>query len=195
MSRLSEMQEMEITKRIQTLEARLIELKLTPQATSNRSGVLTYQVPEADNWQTVEWTDHLGNISMVDEMILPPLPQNFQQNRVEITATFEPDNQANPILYPYLIVSIDGAPWTPYYSPSLGLGFSAASDSSGIGTFVSYNEDQTDYGDERPVYKFYTLAYYNTKTNSVNPRLRVKFRLRSTDKGKVSVAVRTYKDF
>ena len=41
MSRLNEMQEMDITRRIQILESRLMEFKLTPQPTSNKSGVLT----------------------------------------------------------------------------------------------------------------------------------------------------------
>ena len=195
MSRLSEMQEMEITRRIQRLEAKLIELKTTPQPTSNRSGVLTYQVPESDGWQTVEWTDHNDNVTFTNAMTLPPLPKDYQLNNIEVTALYTPHNQDNPIVYPYLSLSIDGAEWSPYYSPSLGLGFKVSSGQSSVSLFINYNRDDTDYSVAKPTYKFYTSADYGTSSNSHSPVLRVKFRLRSTDKGTISVKVKTYKGF
>lgn len=195
MSRLNEMEEMEITRRIQRLEARLIELKVTPQITSNRSGVKTYQVPESDEWQVVEWTDYLGDVSNTSSMVLPPLPNNYSSNRIEVEAEYTPLNQNNPIQYPYLTLQIDGVEWSANYSPSLGLGFSGYSGQAGVSTFTGFLADQTDYSKERPVYKYTMTAYYNTASNTFSPTLRAKFRLRSTDKGTVKLKIRTYKDF
>lgn len=195
MSRLNEMEEMEITRRIQRLEARLIELKSTPQLTSNRSGVKNYQVPELDNWQVVEWTDYLDNTIDTVDMVLPPLPNNYSLNRIEVVCEYTPLNQNNPIVYPYLTLQIDGAEWSPSYSPGLGLGFSGFSGQAGVSTYTGFLTDNTDYSEDKPVYKYGMTAYYSTTSSTFSPTLRAKFRLRSTDRGSVKVKIKTYKDF
>lgn len=197
MSRLNEMQEMNITRRIQILESRLMELKLTPQPTSNRSGVLTYQVPANDIWQTVEWTDHLGVVRYTDTITLEPTPQSYELSRVEFEYTYTPKNQNNPIVYPFLYAQIDGVEWIPFYSPSLGMGFNATASQSKITYYydAGENKETTNYSFEKPTYSWFTTARYSTQTSSHNPILKVKFRLRSTDTGTVSVKVKSYKDF
>ena len=197
MSRLNEMQEMDITRRIQILESRLMELKLTPQPTSNRSGVLTYQVPANDIWQTVEWIDHLDVVRYTDTITLESTPNSFMLNRVEINYTYTPKNQNNPIAYPFLYLQIDGSEWQPFYSPSLGLGFNADTTNATISYYYDSGEnvELTDYSQTKPVYIWKTTARYSTKSSSNKPIIKVKFRLRSTDIGSISVQVKTYKDY
>ena len=80
MSRLDEHQSQYLMNWVQRLEQQLLELKTTPQPTSNRSGVLTYQVPESDSWQEVEWVDHNGATTRTNALQLPPTPNAMTGN-------------------------------------------------------------------------------------------------------------------
>lgn len=197
MSRLAAMQAAGYTERLRSLQATLLELKTTPQPTSNRSGVLTYQVPVSDDWQTVEWTDHLNVVRTTNEVTLEPMPNDYSFSRADIEYTYTPEKQSNPIIYPFLHLEIDGVEWTPFYSPSLGMGFAASAVNSSISAyFESFQQlDLTDYSLANPEYKWLINTNYGTKTSSHRPKLKAKFRLRSTDRGAVSIKIKSYKDF
>lgn len=196
MSRLAMNQGLGLPDTVQRLERQLAELKATPQPTSNRSGVLTYQVPVSDDWQGIEWKDHLDVIHYdVDVVSLEPLPNSSYMNRAVFECFYTPVNQETPVVYPFLHVQIDGMEWYPAFSPNVGSGFWAQNANCYISLLATEIYDMTDYSLDEPEYMWRYFVYYGTHSSSFRPNLRTKFRLRSTDKGSVYVRLKTFKDF
>lgn len=148
------------------------ELKLTPQSTSAASGVQTYQVPAGDNW---------------DLELNLPVAVGSNLGTVEVTTAYDSEFQDHPVFYPYLIADINGHEWHPVYSPNLGLGFrSDPARGSYIQSF-EYLQDKTVYSEERATHRYITAIYYRS---SIPATLRLKFKVRSTDRGTTSVQAR-----
>lgn len=148
------------------------ELKLTAQNTSSSSGVLTYQIPSDDSWDV--------------ELQLPTTAGN-NFGTIEVITTYDSEFQDHPVFYPYLTAEINGNVWHPVYSPSLGLGFrSDAGRDSYIQSF-EYLQDVTTYSEKRSTHKFVTVIYYKSSTSAT---LRLRFAVRSTDKGSTNVQTR-----
>lgn len=193
MSRLDERQSQYLMNWVQRLEQQLLELKTTPQPTSNRSGVLTYQVPELEDWQEVEWVDHNGATTRTNALQLPPTLNAMTGNLLELEYSYTPSKQNAPIIYPFIELSIDGAEWRPFYSPSLGMGFRSVASKSNAVLYMSNVAELTDYAAGKLLYKWRASANYTTNSSDHSPTLNVRFRLRSTDRGEVSVKIKSYR--
>lgn len=195
MSRLTELEEQTAIGLLARLRAQQAEMKFTPQLTSVKSGVLTYQVPEDNLWDEFDFVRIVNGVEQVIRTRAAELPGTggVQYLRaLYVTTTYTPQHQNSPVVYPYLVLSLGGQEWEPIYSPALGLGFSSRKqgNSGSIGSFI-YLSDKTDYSAEKILFTYLTDASYSTTSNS-SVTLRVRFRLRSTDRGKTYVKVVMY---
>lgn len=188
MSRLSEIDERSVVGMLARIRANLLDIKTTPQPTSVGSGVRTYQVPSGDNWDKFEFVRKNGTSSTVAEVTLPTTGSVSNMNFMTIETEFEPDNQDSPVVYPHLELLIGGQQWEPRYHPNFGLTFSTRDSQSVAFSTSSYLRDKTDYTAERLIYKYETVVYYGVASGD-GEKLRVRFRLRSTDRGKAKVKV------
>ncbi len=190
MSRLTELDERSVVGMLARIRANHLDIKTTPQPTSVVSGVRTYQVPDGDGWDKFELVRN-GSSSVVTEALLPSTGGTAMMMPLTITTAFEPENQESPVVYPYLQILLGNQEWEPRYHPSFGLIFSAKPNYQ-IGLIsVQYLQDKTDYSADKLIYKYETSLNYGI-SNSSGERLRVRFRLRSTDRGKTNIKVVAY---
>lgn len=186
MSRLTELQEHNIVGFLVRVKSQLVDLKTTAQPTSVKSGVKTYQSPEGDLWDEIEFS-YNGVVTKGRSILLPGTGGLYNQRTLTIDTEFEPTNQAFPVVYPYATLSIGGVEWKPAYHPNFGLVFRGDSGQVSLMT-TDYLTDVTDYSAERPLYKQTMSVYYATAgTSAVD--LKVRYRTRSTDRGKTKVMV------
>lgn len=196
MSRLTELEEQTAIGMLARLRAQQVEMKTTPQLTSAKSGVQTYQVPEYDLWDEFEFVHRLvGGGQTVTQTRAARLPGTGAQQNAKsllIDTEYIPKYQDSPVAYPYLLLSIDDAEWEPFYSPSLGLCFRSKGGNSGRSIFsVRYLRKSIDFSKKKLKYKYSTMAFYSAPGND-EVTLRVRFRLRSTDRGDTTVRVELY---
>ena len=195
MSRLTELEEQTAIGLLARLRAQQAEMKLTPQLTSVKSGVQTYQVPEDNLWDEFDFVQVVNGVEQVTRTRMAELPGTGSlqtPKMLEVTTIYTPKYQDSPVVYPYLVLSLGGQDWQPRYSPSSGLGFGLPNDGSSNPIYsVQYLLDQTDYSAKKILSTYLTRSYYAT-TSSDDVKLRVRFRLRSTDRGKTSVKVKLY---
>lgn len=185
MSRLEDQQDSALEAMVLQLRADIDDYKMTPQLTSNASGVVNYQVPATGGWQAVELTDKDGNVTegVVDIPVAAA-------GSIRIDAEFTPKNQKAPVVYPYLECSINGVSWVPtMHLGSLALILATPEGvTPSIDTFLSgMMDDLTDYSQEDLVFKYQQYIYASGAGT-----LRVSFRLRSSDTGEVKVKVKLY---
>ena len=195
MSRLTELEEQTAIGLLARLRAQQAEMKVTPQLTSVKSGIQTYQVPENNLWDEFDFVQVVNGVEQVTRTRVAELPGTGSlqtPKMLEVTTIYTPKYQDSPVVYPYLVLSLGGQEWEPIYSPALGLGFSSRKqgNSVSIGSFI-YLSDKTDYSAEKILFTYLTDASYSTTSNS-SVTLRVRFRLRSTDRGKTYVKVVMY---
>ena len=197
MNRLNDMQEMHLQRRIAALEAKLIDLKITPQPTSNKSGVKTYLNPKDTDWQFFEYTDFNGVVTTTDTVNLPPIVSVGSLNTIEVTCEFRPLNQDCPIVIPYLDILLNNsARLQPSYNPSFGVCMTASVGEASIiaNGKTDYQNDLTDYSLEKPVYRWKSSFYWGTpQGQGIN--LKFRFFVRSTDKGQLRMLVKSYRHF
>lgn len=187
MSRLTELEERSIIGMLARIKAQHADMKITPQPTSVVSGIRTYQVPEHNLWDTFELVRN-GVSSNVNQVLLPGTGGVYNMKFLQIITAFTPDNQESPVVYPFLQLMLGDQQWEPRYHPSFGLTFSTKPSQSHSLVSTDYLRDMTNYRDKKLVYKYETPVNYGIAASSGAP-LRVRFRIRSTDRGKVSVKV------
>lgn len=195
MSRLTELEEQTAIGLLARLRAQQAEMKVTPQLTSVNSGIQTYQVPENNLWDEFDFVRVINGVEQTVQTRAAELPGTGSlQNpkMLEIMTVYIPKYQDSPVVYPYLVLSLGGQDWQPRYSPSFGLGFGLPNGGSSNSVYsAQYLLDQTDYSAKKIILTYLTNAHYAT-TSSDDVKLRVRFRLRSTDRGKTSVRVKLY---
>ena len=195
MSRLTELEEQTAIGLLARLRAQQAEMKFTPQLTSVKSGVQTYQVPEDNLWDEFDFVQVVNGVEQVTRTRAAELPGTGSLHLpkiLEVTTIYTPKYQDSPVVYPYLVLSLGGQDWQPRYSPSFGLGFGVPNDGSSNSIHsVQYLLDQTDYSAKKIISTYMTNAHYATMSSD-DVKLRVRFRLRSTDRGKTSVKVKLY---
>jgi len=81
--------------------------------------------------------------------------------------------------------------WEPFYSPSLGLVFTNRDSSFTSILSAEYLIDKTDYGAKKLIYKYETNVNYGVGSSS-GEYLKMRFRVRSTDRGKTKIKVVSY---
>lgn len=196
MNRLTELEEQTVVGMLARLKARQVEMKATPQLTSVKSGVQTYQVPEHNLWDRFEFVRRFidGSQTVTHTQVAKLPGTGAQQNIKSLLVDMEyiPKNQDSPVAYPYLSLSIGGTKWEPFYSPWQGLCFRSKEDTSGRSVFsVGHLKRSIDFSEKRLKYKYRVQAFYKAPGDE-EVELRVRFRLRSTDKGDTSVRVELY---
>lgn len=187
MSRLTELEERSIIGMLARIKAQHADMKTTSQPTSVVSGIRTYQVPEHNLWDSFELVRN-GSISSVNQVLLPSTGSVYNLKFLNITATFTPDHQAAPVVYPFLQLMLGDQEWEPRYHPSFGLTFSTRPSQTHSLISTEYLRDTTDYGTQKLLYRYETLVNYGIAASG-GGLLRVRFRLRSTDRGKIAVKV------
>lgn len=191
MSRLTELEERSIVGMLSRIKAQHTDMKTTPQPTSVKSGVRTYQVPENNLNSEVEFV-RSGSTSMTRNLIVPGTGSINNLKSLEVETTFTPQNQKSPVVYPYLLASIDDAYWEPLWHPSLGLIFSLKNNQSFTLQSSEYMIDETDYGaTDKIVYRHRTTIFYATSGTSP-ATIKLRYQLRSTDRGTTKVKARLY---
>lgn len=196
MNRLNDMQEMHLQRRIAALEAKLIDLKITPQPTSNKSGVKTYLNPKDTDWQFFEYTDYNGVVTTTDTVNLPATAVGFLNN-IDVTCEFRPLNQNNPIVIPYLDALLNNsARLQPAYNPSFGICMIASAGEASLlaNSKINYQNDLTNYSLQKPVYRWKSSFYWKTPPGQ-GINLKFRFFVRSTDKGSLRMMVKSYRNF
>lgn len=195
MSRLTELEEQTAIGLLARLRAQQAEMKVTPQLTSVKSGIQTYQVPENNLWDEFDFVQVVNGVEQVTRTRVAELPGTGSlqtPKMLEVTTIYTPKYQDSPVVYPYLVLSLGGQDWQPRYSPSFGLSFGLPSDGSSNSIYsTQYLLDHTDYSARKIISTYMTNARYATM-GSDEVKLRVRFRLRSTDRGKTSVKVKLY---
>lgn len=195
MNRLNEMEEMHLQRRIAALEAKLIDLKLTPQPTSNKSGVKTYLNPKNTEWQFFEYTDYNGVVTTTDTVNLTSIVNIGSLNNLEVICEFRPRNQEYPVVIPYLDTLLNNsARLEPSYNPSFGVCMAASVGGASVAanSKVDYQNDLTNYALQKPVYRWKSLFYWwAPQGQSIS--LKFRFFVRSTDKGQLRMLVKSYR--
>ena len=195
MNRLNEMEEMHLQRRIAALEAKLIDLKLTPQPTSNKSGVKTYLNPKSTDWQSFEYTDYNGVVTTTDTVNLTSTADVGSLNNLEVICEFRPRNQEYPVVIPYLDTLLNNsARLEPSYNPSFGVCMAASVGGASVAanSKVDYQNDLTNYALQKPVYRWKSLFYWwAPQGQSIS--LKFRFFVRSTDKGQLRMLVKSYR--
>lgn len=195
MNRLNEMEEMDLQRRIAALEAKLIDLKITPQPTSNKSGVKTYLNPKDTDWQFFEYTDFNEVVTTTDTVNLPATPAGFLST-IEVTCEFRPLNQNNPIVIPYLDALLNNsARLQPSYNPNFGICIAAVVGGASIiaNSQLNYQSDLTNYSLQKPVYRWKS-SFYCKEPPGQGINLKFRFFVRSTDKGQLRMMVKSYRN-
>lgn len=196
MNRLNEMEEMHLQRRIAALEAKLIDLKVTPQPTSNKSGVKTYLNPKDTDWQFFEYTDFNGVVTTTDTVNLPATPASFLSTIIEVTCEFRPLNQDNPVVIPYLDALLNNSVrLQPSYNPNFGICMAAVVGRASIiaNSKLNYQNDLTNYSLQKPVYRWKSSFYWGTPQGQ-GISLKFRFFVRSTDKGQLRMMVKSYRN-
>lgn len=187
MSRLTELEERSIIGMLARIKAQHADMKITPQPTSVVSGIRTYQVPEHNLWDTFELVRN-GVSSNVNQVLLPGTGGVYNMKFLQIITSFTPDNQESPVVYPFLQLMLGDQQWEPRYHPSFGLTFSTKPNQSYSLVSTDYLRETTDYSSQKLIYKYDTSLNYGIAASGGAP-LKVRFRLRSTDRGKTTVKV------
>jgi len=197
MNRLNDMQDMYLQRRIANLEAKLIDLKLTPQPTSNKSGVKTYLNPKSTDWQSFEYTDYNGVVTTTDTVNLPATSNVGALNNLDVTCEFRPLNQDCPIVIPYLDALLNNsARLQPSYNPNFGVCMVASAGQASLlaNSELNYQNDLTNYSLQKPVYRWKSSFYWETPPGQ-GISLKFRFFVRSTDKGQIRMLVKSYRYF
>ena len=190
MSRLTELEEQNIVGVLSRIRANHADSKLISQPTSATSGVRTYQSPISENWDTFEFVRR-GSSTTVDKVLLANTGGPLNMKLLAITTIFEPANQNSPVVYPFLDIMLGNQRWEPFYSPSLGLVFTNRDSSFTSILSAEYLIDKTDYGAKKLIYKYETNVNYGVGSSS-GEYLKMRFRVRSTDRGKTKIKVVSY---
>ena len=190
MSRLTELEEQNIVGVLSRIRANHADSKLISQPTSATSGVRTYQSPNSENWDTFEFVRR-GSSTTVDKVLLANTGGPLNMKLLAITTIFEPANQNSPVVYPFLDIMLGNQRWEPFYSPSLGLVFTNRDSSFTSILSAEYLIDKTDYGAKKLIYKYETNVNYGVGSSS-GEYLKMRFRVRSTDRGKTKIKVVSY---
>lgn len=190
MSRLTELEEQNIVGVLSRIRANHADSKLISQPTSVTSGVRTYQSPNSENWDTFEFV-HRGSSTTTDKVLLTNTGGPLNMRLLAITTIFEPANQNSPVVYPFLDIMLGNQRWEPFYSPSLGLVFTNRDSSFTSILSAEYLIDKTDYGAKKLIYKYETNVNYGVGSSS-GEYLKMRFRVRSTDRGKTKIKVVSY---
>lgn len=194
MNRLTELEERSIIGMLARIKAQHADMKITPQPTSVKSGVRTYQVPDGDLWDDFDVYKETNGSELFlgkhSRYLLPGTGGINTPRIFSVLTEFEPKNQKAPVVYPYLTVCIDGHTWEPSYQPSMGLIFTTRDVNASSHVFSGwYLDDRTNYRDASSLrFSYLTMCYYDTPSNSP-VELKIKFTVRSTDRGKTKVKV------
>nr|DAX81353.1 MAG TPA: hypothetical protein [Caudoviricetes sp.] len=194
MSRLIELEERGLVGMLARIKAQHADLKSTPQPTSVKSGVRTYQIPEGNLWNEFEVYRKINGtevfIGKHRHYMLPGTGGVNTPDTFNIITEFFPENQKSPVVYPYLVVSVDGHSWEPIYDPSIGLAFAVKDPHARSHVFSGwYLKDSTNYRSRNALkFLYVTNGYYDTP-DYANVELKIRFMVRSTDKGKIKIKV------
>lgn len=194
MNRLAEIEEHNVIGMLSRIQAQHVDMKSTPQPTSVKSGVRTYQVPESELWDEFELYQRVnGNevfIGKYRRYLLPGTNGVNNPGTINIITEFVPKNQKNPVVYPYLVASLDGRQWEPTYNPATGLAFEIKDPNARSHIFSGwYLKDNTNYRTDNMLKFSYTTSSYYDTPDSSNVELKVRFMVRSTDRGKTKIKV------
>ena len=74
MSRLTELEEQTAIGLLARLRAQQAEMKVTPQLTSVKSGIQTYQVPENNLWDEFDFVQVVNGVEQVTRTRVAELP-------------------------------------------------------------------------------------------------------------------------
>lgn len=178
MSRLNEMESMNLVNRVARLKGAAIDLKLGRAYTSGKSGVIAYVVGNP-SWDTVEAKIGAALPIMTNNVSFPNTGNMSMGNFIEITHTYTPKYQDFPIATPSLVININGIdmnlaidggypPWR-------------ASDGStwSMGGTQWLEEQSTSFGIPKTIVWKTSLVYSGTATINMKLDLQIK----STDKG------------
>ena len=191
MNRLIEVESQDLTNRLLLMRANLDEIKTT-QLISNDSGLKHYQVPEDGEWQMVEvWR---GN-NLIGNMVNIPVTWSGWNANLNIDCEFEPKNQAFPVVYPFLEVEMNGVVWKIVFMPSLNLEYRATVGGYVISTAGGLLIDKTDYSADKLLFKYNISAEVfkfigGNQVQGGSVGLKMRFRVRSSDKGTVRIKAR-----
>lgn len=177
MSRLNEMESMNLVNRIARLKGAAIDLKLGRAYTSGKSGVIAYVVGNS-SWDVVEAKIGTASPVMTDTITFPNTGDPSFGNFIEITHTYMPKYQDYPIATPSLRININGVdmvmaedggmpPWR-----SSGSGW-------GVGGTTWLDELDDFFGVPKKIVWKTFLSYSGTATINMKLDLQIK----STDKG------------
>lgn len=194
MSRLTELEEQNVIGMLSRIQAQHIDMKSTPQPTSVKSGVRTYQVPEGELWDEFELFQKANGsetfIGKYQSYLLPGTNGINNPGSINIITEFVPKNQKSPVVYPYLVASLDGRQWEPTYNPAAGLAFAIKDPNARSHIFSEwYLKDNTNYRTNNKLkFSYITGGYYDTPDSS-SVEFKVRFMVRSTDRGETKIKV------
>lgn len=184
MSRLNEMQELEITRRISRLRGRLNELKVGRAFTSGKSGVIAYNVG-SDAWDTMKRPD--GTIIGTSLKLTNTGQMNYGKS-ILIRTKYIPKYQDFPITAPFMRINTNGQDLVRYadggYPPwRSGDGSTWNLNASG------YLQETVGYYGIKKLQQWETYLNY---AGTAELTIKINTQIKSTDKGQIITEVVVY---
>lgn len=178
MSRLNEMESMNLINRIARLKGAAIDLKLGRAYTSGKSGVIAYVIGNS-SWDVVEAKIGSAAPIMTDTITFPNTGSMSSGNFIEITHTYTPKYQDFPIATPSLRVNVNGVDMVMAVDGGFPPWRATDGSTWGFGGTQWLEEQSTSFGTPKTIVWKTSLTYNGTATINMKLDLQIK----STDKG------------